>query len=149
MTLFFPDVNVWLALSVESHEYSDPAWHWIDRLPRDARLVFSRHTQIGLLRVLCAESVMGSATLALGKAWSIYDQWIEDARVEFYPEPKGAEDAFRRVSSPFASQKASKALGDCWLLAFAMEINAALVTFDRGLYDLARRQGQTAVIPSW
>jgi len=91
---------------------------------------------------------MGDAVLTMGKAWNVYDGWLEDPRVELYPEPRDIEITFRRVTAPFAAQRASKAVGDCWLLAFAMEINATLVTFDRALYELCRKQGHTAVIPA-
>lgn len=91
---------------------------------------------------------MGNATLLLGEAWAIYDRWLDDPRVEFYPEPRNADDAFRRVTAPFTSQKASKAVGDCWLLAFAMETGATLATFDRGLYAFSRKHGHAAMIPA-
>ena len=29
--------------------------------------------------------VMGEAVLTLGKAWNVYDEWLEDPRVEFTP----------------------------------------------------------------
>jgi toxin-antitoxin system PIN domain toxin len=148
MTLFFPDLNVWLALSDNGHEHSRNAWNWMNSLPGDARLVFSRYTQIGLLRLLVTPSVMGSAALTLGKAWNVYDRWLEDPRVEFYPEPRNVDDAFRRVTHPFAAQKALKTIGDCWLLAYSMGINATLVTFDRALHKLARKQGGSAITPS-
>lgn len=90
---------------------------------------------------------MGNAVLTVGQAWQVYDDWLADPRVDFYPETRDLEATFRRLTSQFASQKAAKAVGDCWLLAFAMGINAALVTFDRGLYDLSRKQGHAAVIP--
>ncbi len=47
MTLFFPDLNVWLALSVAGHAQS-AAWNWMDSLHGDDRLILSRFTQIGL-----------------------------------------------------------------------------------------------------
>jgi toxin-antitoxin system PIN domain toxin len=147
MTLFFPDLNVWLALSVESHSHSEDAWNWMGSLPRDARLIFSRYTQIGLLRLLTNSSVMGDQTLILRKAWGVYDRWLEDPRVEFYPEPRGAEGAFRLATEPFAAQQASKHVGDCWLLASATELGATLATFDRALHQFAKRQGQLAVVP--
>jgi predicted nucleic acid-binding protein len=90
---------------------------------------------------------MGSAALTLGKAWNVYGRWLEDPRVEFYPEPREVDGVYRRVTSPFGSQKASKAVGDCWLLAYAIAIRASLVTFDQALYEHARKQGQAAVIP--
>jgi predicted nucleic acid-binding protein len=45
--------------------------------------------------------------------------------------------------APFAGKAASK----CYLLAYAKHSHAALVTFDRALYDLAGKQGYSAVIP--
>ncbi len=148
MTLFFPDLNVWLALSDSGHVHSRDAWSWLKSLPGDSRLVFSRYTQIGLLRLLVTPSIMGSAALTVGGAWKVYDRWLEDPQVEFYPEPRDVEPSLRRSTVAFASQKAPKAIGDCWLLACARELNAALVTFDRALHDLSRKQGHTAILPA-
>lgn len=147
MTLFFPDLNVWLALSVAGHSHSADAWRWMGLLPRDARLIFSRYTQIGLLRLLTHESVMGDQTLILRKAWGVYDRWLEDPRVEFYPEPRNIDTGFRQTTEPFAARQASKAVGDCFLLAYAKEVQATLVTFDTALHEFARKQGHSAVIP--
>jgi hypothetical protein len=148
MTSFFPDLNVWLALSVASHSHSSDAWNWINLLPREARLIFSRYTHIGLLRLLTNQSVMGEQTLTLRKAWAVYDRWLEDPRVEFYPEPRGVDAAFRRATEPFASKHASKWIGDCYLLAYAKESQAVLVTFDAALRAQAQKQGHAAVIPT-
>jgi toxin-antitoxin system PIN domain toxin len=148
MTLFFPDLNVWLALSDIGHEHNRDAWNWMSSLPRDARLVFSRYTQLGLLRLLTNTAVMGEATLNLREAWDVYDRWLEDPRVEFYPEPRGADGTFRQLTESFTKQQATKALGDCWLLACASGIDATLVTFDRALYDYSRKQGCLSVTPS-
>lgn len=146
MTLFFPDLNVWLALSVAGHSHSTAAWQWVELLPPDTRLIFSRYTQIGLLRLLTNVTAMGEQTLILRKAWGVYDRWLEDPRVEFYPEPRNIDAGFRQVTEPFGARQASKAVGDCWLLAYAKELQAALVTFDRALHDFARKQGHAAVI---
>jgi predicted nucleic acid-binding protein len=67
--------------------------------------------------------------------------------VEFYPEPRGVDSVFRQLTEPFAAQQATKALGDCWLLACANRIDATLVTFDRALYNYSRKQGSLAVTP--
>jgi len=40
-----------------------------------------------------------------------------------------------------------KWVGDCWLLAFAAGAGAKLVTFDKALFDFARKWGQAAVMP--
>jgi uncharacterized protein len=148
MTLFIPDLNVWVALSDGGHSHNAGAWTWMNHLPSDARLIFSRYTQIGLLRLLTNTAVMGGQTLTLREAWEVYDRWLEDRRVEFYPEPRGLDAAFRWATEPFAAKQASKWVGDCWLLAFAKDIQATLVTFDRALHKFAGEQGQPAVIPA-
>jgi toxin-antitoxin system PIN domain toxin len=147
MTSFFLDLNVWLALSVAGHRHNADAWNWLNLAPREARLIFARYTHIGLLRLLTNPAAMGEQTLTLRKAWGVYDQWLNDPRVEFYPEPRGIDAGFREAMAPFAGKAASKWVGDCYLLAYAKHTHAALVTFDRALYDLAIKQNCPAVIP--
>jgi toxin-antitoxin system PIN domain toxin len=147
MTSFFPDVNVWLALSVDAHSHSSVAWRWTKALPADTRLLFSRYTQLGLLRLLTNGAVMGDETLNLRRAWAVFDRWMEDPRVEFYPDPRNIDAEFRRATAPFASKPASKWVGDCWVFASGSANNATLVTFDKALHDFARKQGHPAVIP--
>lgn len=147
MISFFPDVNVWLALSVGAHSHNADAWKWLNLLPQQARLIFARYTHVGLLRLLTNPAVMGQQTLTVRKAWGVYDQWMKDPRVEFYPEPRGFEAEFREAAAPFAGKAASKAVGDCYLLAFAKQSDATLVTFDTALFHLAARQGSAAIIP--
>jgi toxin-antitoxin system PIN domain toxin len=148
MTLFFLDLNAWLALSVTGHSHNLIAWNWFARLTANDRLVFSRYTQLGLLRLLTNPAVMGDQILTLREAWQVYDHWLEDPRVEFYLEPRGVDSTFRKVTRPLSSLPASKAIGDCWLLAFAADIQATLVTFDIALCGHAKRLGQPAVIPA-
>jgi len=91
---------------------------------------------------------MSSQVLTLSQAWDVYDRWLNDPIVEFFPEPRGVDAAFRQITAPLAAETASKAVGDCWLLAHASEIGAALVTFDRALYAFARKHGHAALIPA-
>ena len=147
MISFFPDLNVWLALCVRGHRHNTEAWNWLNVLPLEARLILSRYTHIGLLRLLTNQSAMGEQTLTLRKAWGVYDRWLNDPRVEFYPEPRSLDAAFREATAPFAGKAASKWVGDCYLLAYAKQSHASLVTFDKALYDLAAKEGYSAVIP--
>jgi predicted nucleic acid-binding protein len=89
---------------------------------------------------------MGDQTLTVRKAWNVYDHWLEDSRVEFYPEPRNLDTGFRQTTEPFAARQASKAIGDCFLLASAKELHATLVTYDRALHEFARKRGHAAVI---
>ena len=148
MTSFFPDLNVWLALSVAGHSHHAEAWQWLRLLPAEVRLIFARYTQVGLLRLLTNQAVMGEQTLTLGRAWRVYERWMSDPRLDFYPEPRGIDAAFREATAPFAAKPASKRVGDCYLLAYARESHATLVTFDRALAAFARRHGYAAIVPA-
>jgi hypothetical protein len=147
MTLLFPDLNVWLALSDITHTHHAAAWAWLNRLPNEDRLLLSRYTQLGLLRLLTNTAVMGEQTLTLRKAWAVYDRWLQDPRVEFCSEPRQAESSFRQATEPFAAKTATKWVGDCWLLAFAQATHSRLVTFDQALHDFARKQGNSTILP--
>jgi toxin-antitoxin system PIN domain toxin len=147
MISFFPDLNVWLALSFAEHTHSADAWRWLTELPEDTALLFSRYTQIGLLRLLTNAAAMGDYAHTVQSGWSVYDRWLDDPRVQLHPEPRHLDAAFRQATQPFAAQRASKWIGDCYLLAFAKETGATLVTFDKALLGLARKQNHAAIIP--
>ena len=59
MISFFPDVNVWLALSIADHSHSEDAWRWLGSLASDASLAFGRHT-IGNVATIDQRSSHGS-----------------------------------------------------------------------------------------
>jgi uncharacterized protein len=147
MTLYFPDINVWIALTVQTHIHTDLACRWMSQLPASDRVLFTRYTQLGILRLLTNASVMKEAVLTLRYAWAAFDTWSKDPRVEFVAEPPFLDSAFRRATDPFADQPASKWIGDCYLLAFARQANATLVTFDRALHKLALASDCSVTIP--
>jgi len=125
-------LNVWLALTVEQHPHAASAWKWFDSHRDDALPIFSRYTQLGYLRLLTNEAVMGNKRLTIdSSAWRLYDRWLADGHVVFCDEPRGIERAFRRALTRFGTQPASKCVGDCYLLAFAAQSDATLITFDR------------------
>jgi len=148
MTSFFPDLNVWIALSVPEHRHSREAWHWLNMLAEGARLILSRYTQMGMLRLLSNASVMSHGVLTIKQAWRAYDRWLDDPRVEFHPEPRGLDNAFREATAPLGSRPASKWIGDCYLLAYAKTNDASLVTFDQTLLDYSRKHGYPAIVPA-
>jgi toxin-antitoxin system PIN domain toxin len=132
----FLDVNVWLALTSPDHQHSPSAWHWYQSLPESTILVFCRFTQLGLLRLLTTQSIMGQGTLTQSHAWKAYDRWIKDADAEFFEEPAGIEFAFRALSG--AHQASSKDWADSYLAAFSAVSAIPLATFDRALAGKAR-----------
>ena len=144
-TSYFPDINVWLALSWAGHVHSPEAWQWFRSVQGDEAL-FCRWTQIGLLRLLTTQAVMGDDSLTLKKAWSVYDQWLSDPKVGIAREPADVDHQFRYSTTAFAQKSAPKALGDCYLLAFAKALHSTIVTLDRGMYNSARRLKQEAVL---
>ena len=148
MTSFFPDVNVWLALSVAQHPHNAPSWNWLNMLSPVPTLLFCRVTQLGLLRLLTNESVMGEKVCTLANAWRIYDQWRYDPRVDFHPEPQDLDSRFRVTTATLRATPATKAVGDCYLLSYAVECDARLVTFDKGLFRYAKQQGHRVVMPA-
>jgi predicted nucleic acid-binding protein len=60
----FPDVNVWVALTHAGHVHHFVTRDWFADLNADARFGFCRFTQLGLLRLLTAEAVMGDEVLS-------------------------------------------------------------------------------------
>jgi toxin-antitoxin system PIN domain toxin len=128
-SFLFPDINVWVALTHARHVHHHVAHDWFDELPGDTRLTFCRFTQLGLLRLLTAEAVMGEDVLSQTEAWRVYDRWRQFDRVSLAEEPPGLERRFRALSR---SRRASPhAWADAYLAAFAETAQLTLVTFDR------------------
>lgn len=130
-SLIFPDLNVWVALSLAAHEHSEIAWQWYRSLRSEEELVFCRMSQLGLLRLLTTESVAKRETLSQIQAWELYDGWIRKGGTVFLDEPIGIETelrfyADRKTPSP-------REWADSYLIAFAAAASLPLVTFDRGL----------------
>ena len=127
----FPDVNVWVALTYEGHARHISAKAWFATLRPDVTLVFCRLTQLGLLRLLTTEAVMGDEVMSQTQAWAAYDRWHQDPRIEFVDEPPQIETPFRAFTR--LRHPATKDWADSYLAAFATVDQLTLVTFDRGL----------------
>jgi hypothetical protein len=131
-SFLFPDINVWIALTVESHVHHSRARAWYESIGDSGRVFFSRITQLGLLRLLTAEAVMGpDEVMSQSEAWTTYDRWLEDDRISFLIEPPEIEPAFRALTQ--SAQAAPKDWADSYLAAFATAAQLTLVTFDRGI----------------
>ncbi len=132
----------------QRHPFFSTASAWFSQIPASDRLLFSRITQLGLLRLLTNAQVMGESAVLLNDAFALYDRWLEDSRVELVREPRGIELLFRQTSAPFAMQPATKAVTDAYLAAFAEAENATLVTLDRTLANTARFRQSTVLLLS-
>jgi toxin-antitoxin system PIN domain toxin len=127
---------VWVALSSPDHEHFAKAWRWYKSLDPAEILCFCRITQLGLLRLLTTQPVMGLGTLTQTGAWNLYDRWLSDASAEFLEEPVGMDIIFRsRTQSPKASPKE---WADAYLAAFAESAHLTLITFDKALAAKAK-----------
>jgi uncharacterized protein len=129
-SLAFLDINVWLALSFSRHAHHEVANEWFASLDEDTELVFCRFTQMGFLRLVTTASVMGADVKTQRQAWRLYDDLIRNS-VRFVEEPKTLEDSFRAFAK--LNSASPKDWADSYLAAFAEEVGATLVTFDRVL----------------
>ncbi|HMD31838.1 MAG TPA: TA system VapC family ribonuclease toxin [Candidatus Acidoferrales bacterium] len=135
--MIFPDVNVWVALAYDKHSHHSAAHRWFDSLNLEDPLCFCRFTQIGFLRLLSTEAVMGiDGVLSQSEAWREYDRWFKEGRVEFLDEPDGLELRFRSLSDN--DRPSRKDWADAYLTAFAAAGGLHLVTFDRGFRNRLR-----------
>jgi uncharacterized protein len=131
-SFLFPDINVWIALTYDGHVHHGVAASWFESLGSESRLFFCRFTQLGLLRLLTADAVMGSSeAMNQTQAWQAYDRWLEDERVSFLEEPPGLERIFRTLTRQ--RRPAPKDWADSYLSAFAAASQLSVVTFDRAL----------------
>lgn len=129
-SFLFPDLNVWIALTSRRHAHYSVAAQWYSELG-EARLVFCRYTQMGFLRLLTTDAVMGTDVLKQVRAWATYDEWIGSGNAIFLEEPPTLEVNFRMLAK--RSISAPKEWADSYLAAFSRASEVPLVTFDRGL----------------
>jgi len=129
-TLNFLDINVWLALVWGRHADAETARSWFRRT-EDQQFFFCRFTQLGLLRLLTTEAVMGRDVKTMSGAWEIYDQCMDDDRIAFLPEPAAIDSRLRAFSK--SRQPSPKVWADAYLAAFASTAGLRLVTFDKAM----------------
>ncbi len=130
MRYLLADVNVWLATLVGEHPHHVAAIRWWkeDLLEENDCLAFCRVTQLGLLRLLTNERVMGEQRKTIEQAWSIYERVLAAQPVVFAPEPEGTELLMAEQCRLGGSS--TKFWTDSYLAAFARAGSLGLVTFD-------------------
>src|SRR5580698_3013294 len=89
-----PDVNVWFAMTFDSHVHHPSAKSWFDGLTDDL-IFFCRMTQQGLLRLATNPKIVGAHVLTLSEAWQKYDIYLNDPRIALIGEPGGIESRWR------------------------------------------------------
>ena len=99
-------------------------------VPAGHRPGFCRLTQLGVLRLLSNERVMGPRCLDHSRAWEVVTRVTAQRGVSFLPEPAGIDEHLAgacrggRFSTGFWT--------DAYLAAFARAGRYRLATFDRG-----------------
>jgi len=136
----FPDVNVWLALTHNRHVHHPIAAEWFQGT--DDPVFFCRFTQLGFLRLLTSEQVMGVDVMSQRRAWATYHRWYEDARVDFHREPESAamETWLEELST--RPRPSPKVWADAYLAAFAKTAGLKLVTFDEAFGRIPALQAE-------
>lgn len=79
------DLNVWLALAVDTHPHHAQAKIWFEK--NEDQLVFCRITEMGLLRLLTNSVVMSGAPITAASAWEVLDSLRGDPNIGFLKEP--------------------------------------------------------------
>jgi hypothetical protein len=126
---YLADVNVWVALAVVGHVHHSLALAWFEESQTD-HILFSRITQMGLLRLLTNHKVMGANVLTAANAWRVYASLRDDDRVQYAEEPPHLEDSWREAAMHLGA--GPNFWTDAYLAAFAEAGEYTIVTFDRG-----------------
>ena len=141
-TLLLPDVNVWFAMTFDSHTHHPSAKTWFDALTDDL-IFFCRMTQQGFLRLTTNPKVAGTHVQTLTEAWRTYDTYLNDPRIGLAGEPANIESQWRGFTQ--GSTFSPNVWNDGYLAAFSVAGNFELVTFDKGF---ARYPGLTHTLLS-
>jgi toxin-antitoxin system PIN domain toxin len=138
------DVNILLALVADRCRQHTAVRGWWEGLaPTDEPLHICRPVQMGLLRLLCTDAVMGQDVLTLPQAWSIYAHLLRSGRFAFVLEPPGLDVAWATYCQTFGASP--KVVMDAYLAAFAVAGGYRLVTLDRAF---AQFKGLAPEVPA-
>ncbi|MEB3296306.1 MAG: TA system VapC family ribonuclease toxin [Cyanobacteriota bacterium] len=127
MNIDLPDLNVWLALTWPLHPQHLRARHYW-QAEAGERVVFCTATALGLVRLLCRESVMGEAVLTPVAAGEVLERLCSQTGVGFGGEPSDGWDVFHALlrKGTVPSQHCT----DAHLAALAIVNGWRLVSFD-------------------
>lgn len=104
--MLLPDVNVWVALTFDTHSNHPSAKAWFDGLTTEV-CHYCRMTQQGFLRIATNHKAMGLNALTLDEAWAAYDVFLGDPRIAFTAEPAGLEPQWRAFTKGAPSRRTS------------------------------------------
>lgn len=123
------DINVLIAILVDTHPLRQPALAWWNRQPAGGAGL-CRLVQLGVVRLLANPRVMERAVITAQQAWELTRQLLADERLEFWTEPAGFEHQFPKLLRYAVPTPAL--VTDAYLAAFALSRGVGVATFDRG-----------------
>jgi len=127
--MYLPDVNFWLALAFQPHEFHSSAKKWIQNTGAHSAFI-CRVTKMGFLRLASNPKVMPGYAVTLRDAWACYEKIFVDERVAFADEPPGLQNSWRALTQQ--SRFSTNVWTDAYLAAFAIAADLELITFDKG-----------------
>jgi toxin-antitoxin system PIN domain toxin len=139
------DVNLWLATLLEQHPHHEVSKRWWleDVLPNRGRVAFCRVTQLGVLRLLTNQKVMGPLRKTLLDAWRVYEQLMAQEPIFYANEPDGIDRVLESYCRLGGSS--TKFWTDGYLAAFSSAGGFTMVTLDD---DFRRFPGLDVVVLS-
>lgn len=128
------DINTWIALAIETHPLHPAARGWYEAAPLAAGdLVFCPSTEMGFLRLVTQAAVMsrcGAAPLTNREAISYLQGLYANPALSRVAEPTAMRSLWLQLADN--TQSAPNTWMDAYLAAFAISLDAEMVTFDRG-----------------
>lgn len=73
MMSYFPDINVWVAASVSTHQHHDAARDWFNSAIDQRKYLPCEPN--GSLAILTNRAVLRDAVASMDESWRIYDEW--------------------------------------------------------------------------
>lgn len=134
------DLNILTALLWPAHEHHDAAHRWFERRGR-ARWATCPLTQLGFVRLVSNPAFSRDALPPLA-ALALLGENLSHPAHEFWPENLQLPSAVKAMEPHLHGYRQ---LTDAYLLALADKRKGVLVTFDRGLRNLAANLSQSVL----
>jgi uncharacterized protein len=127
------DVNVWLALSDESHVHHGPARRYWSETSA-SQFAFTRVTMLGLVRLLTNRAAMNNQPFTVSEAWEVYRAFRALPEVIWIGELESdARAVDARLETWLAEpQFTTRLWTDAHLASIAVTFGCRLVSFDGG-----------------